>query len=64
MAENKRDEGQPRIGDNSDPTGIGPPPPGAETSVEDGQGVTKAPELDGEKRGDGQASPSASGAQT
>jgi hypothetical protein len=53
MPENKREEGQPRVGDNSDPTGIGPPPPGAETSVEDGQGVTKAPELDDKVNGEG-----------
>jgi hypothetical protein len=32
------------VGPNSDPTGIGPPPPGAETEVTpDGHGVTRSP---------------------
>ncbi len=54
MPEDKREDGQVPVGDNSDPTGIGPPPPGAETSVEDGQGVTKAPELKDTGKGDRQ----------
>ncbi len=32
------------VPDNSDPTGIGPPPPGSETRVRDGQGITKGAE--------------------
>jgi hypothetical protein len=36
--------------DNSDPTGIGPPPPGAATEVTpDGHGVTHAVEIAGER---------------
>ncbi|NNM73041.1 hypothetical protein [Enterovirga aerilata] len=31
--------------ENSDPTGIGPPPPGAETQVKEGTGVTQGTDL-------------------
>ena len=32
------------VGPNSDPTGIGPPPPGSETEVmPEGHGVTRSP---------------------
>ena len=47
MADEKRDEParEKQVPDNSDPTGIGPPPPGAETQVKDGQGVAQAPSV-------------------
>lgn len=38
---------QPQVPDNSDPTGIGPPPPGAETTVTaEGEGITHAASLE------------------
>jgi hypothetical protein len=45
----ERDKPQPdldrKVPGNSDPTGIGPPPPGAETHVEDGRGITEGPRV-------------------
>ncbi len=45
----ERDKPQPdldrKVPGNSDPTGIGPPPPGAETHVEDGHGITEGPRV-------------------
>ena len=52
----------PPVGPGSDPTGIGPPPPGAKTEVTpDGHGVTRSP-LSGEsdsKPGSSGAKPAA-----
>ncbi len=41
---------------NSDPTGIGPPPPGAETHVENGRGVTEGARVGEAGAGDGEPS--------
>jgi hypothetical protein len=46
------------VPDNSDPTGIGPPPPGAETHVEDGRGITEGPAVGGAEKGAGEGRPS------
>ena len=60
MADDKRNERAPQqqVPDNSDPTGIGPPPPGAETHVKDGRGITEAPPAG--SRGDDGKQPGAS----
>jgi hypothetical protein len=48
--------GREAVPDNSDPTGIGPPPPGATTEVEGGRGVTTAaPVPEGEAGSENQA---------
>ena len=56
--ENQQPAPDRKLPDNADPTGIGPPPPGAATHVEKGHGITEAPrvnEAGADEGGSGQA---------